>query len=289
MLLTYFRNPSPALAPFVRFYVERQVQLGSAVVVHPVAARTCPMLGFYFRDRINVSEGPQQVRISSRAVLVGLQTHRRLEMLLTGNLHSFYIMFCPGGLHRLFSLPMDEITDRDYDAHSVLGHLVPRLEERLEECGSVDERVHIMEKSLLNNALNIGGIDSIYASAGHMLDSAGRAVLPSLASKAGLSLRQFERRFIKQVGVRPKLFTRMARFEAALERKARFVDQSWTQIAHEFGYHDQMHMIHDFAEFTGGSPSTTLTQLEKVFVESLQSIRRGNVPKAGDANPRLIF
>jgi hypothetical protein len=51
--------------------------------------------------------------------------------------------------------------------------------------------------------------------------------------------------------MRPKLLARIARFEAALEDKARFATKSWTDVAHEFGYYDQMHLVHDFGEFTG--------------------------------------
>ncbi|WP_396272088.1 AraC family transcriptional regulator [Granulicella arctica] len=66
-----------------------------------------------------------------------------------------------------------------------------------------------------------------------------------------------------QLGMRPKLFARIARFEAALEFKAHFDLRLWTSVAHTFGYYDQMHMIRDFAEFTGGTPSETLNQPEK--------------------------
>jgi AraC-like DNA-binding protein len=64
-------------------------------------------------------------------------------------------------------------------------------------------------------------------------------------------------RLMQQVGMRPKLFTRIARFEAALDGKARFVANSWTDVAHQFGYYDQMHMVHDFGGFTGETPTKT--------------------------------
>ena len=102
-------------------------------------------------------------------------------------------------------------------------------------------------------------------------------------------MRQFERRFTQQVGMRPKLFARIARFEAALENKARFGSKSWTEVAHEYGYYDQMHMIHDFAEFTGGTPAETLAQLERVFVEQMRTMRSPDSSKAIDSNSRLIL
>jgi len=38
-------------------------------------------------------------------------------------------------------------------------------------------------------------------------------------------------------------------------RPANNAKQTWTNIAHELGYHDQMHMVHDFKLFSGQSPT----------------------------------
>jgi transcriptional regulator GlxA family with amidase domain len=86
-----------------------------------------------------------------------------------------------------------------------------------------------------------------------------------MADSAGLSLRQFERRFLQQVGMSPKLLARIARFEAALDCMARSQTQTWTEVAHRFGYYDQMHMVHEFAEFTGETPKDTLRNLGSVL------------------------
>jgi hypothetical protein len=52
--------------------------------------------------------------------------------------------------------------------------------------------------------------------------------------------RQFERRFRYEIGIPPKLYARIVRFEAALRRKAAAPATQWTDIAHILGYHDQM-------------------------------------------------
>ncbi len=259
-------------------------------MVHPVPARTCPMLGFYFRDPLTVKDGHSQIhRTSPKTVLVGLQTYRRLEMHLIGNLQSFYIMFRPEGFHRLFSIPMDQITDGDYEAHSVLGSFIPQIQDRLGECKSFDERVWFVDKLLTDRTLQAPRVDGVCSAAKRILQAGGRGAIPLLAEEAGLSLRQFERRFIKQVGVRPKLFARMARFESALEHKARLPSKSWTDIAQEFGYYDQMHMVHDFAEFTGGTPTETLARLESLFVEPLRGSDGNRASAVAENNLQLIL
>ena len=99
-----------------------------------------------------------------------------------------------------------------------------------------------------------------------------------MAGRAGLGLRQFERRFVQQVGVSPKLFARVARFEAALDRMARSPQGLWTEVAHRFGYYDQMHLVHDFSRFTGETPTRTLHHFENAFERQMTAIRSGHAP-----------
>jgi AraC-like DNA-binding protein len=285
-----FFKPARGLEQFVRFYVQREVGIRGAAVVHPVPARAGPLIEFDFGDPIDVFDYKQQaLRKSPMVVIVGPQTYRRVEMRLQGALESFVILFQPDGLHRLFSIPMHELTDRDYEAHAVLGSFIAKIRQRLGNTRSFEERVRLADDLLLRQSVRSSGIDGISAAANQIILAGGRVAIPALAGAAGLSMRQFERRFIQQVGMRPKLFTRIARFEAALETKARSAAKSWTDIAHEFGYYDQMHMVHDFGEFTGKTPSETLIQLETVFVEQIKTMRSGAPSANGIGGSRLIL
>jgi len=290
MIRGQFSGPSPGLEQFVRFYAQREALIRGSVVVHPVPARPTPMIVFDFDDPTDVFLYEQRALLKSPlAVVVGPQTYRRLEMQLRGALDTFVINFQPDGMHRLFSIPMHELTDLDVEAHSVLGSFITKLGERLGNSRSFAERVRIVEQALLPRARALNGLDGVSAAANWIILSGGRASIPALAARAGLGVRQFERKFIQQVGMRPKLFARIARFEAALENKARLGSKSWTDVAHEFGYYDQMHMVHDFAEFTGGTPTETLAQLETVFVEQIRAIRSHGLSKAVHTNSRLIL
>ena len=84
----------------------------------------------------------------------------------------------------------------------------------------------------------------------------------AMATDSGLSPRQFERRFLAQVGVPPKLYARIIRFNAALDHKLRCPSRAWSRIANDHDYYDQMHLVHDCRAFTGESPSRFLAQLD---------------------------
>jgi AraC-like DNA-binding protein len=285
-----FHRPTPGLEQFVRFYVQREVQIRGPAVVHPVPARAAPVIEFDFGDRINVLDYKQLAhRKSPTVVVVGPQTYRRVEMQLLGALESFVIMFQPDGLHRLFSIPMHELTDKDYEGHSVLGAFISRLQTRLAGCTSLEERARCVDGFLLRRAIDSRSYDGISVAASRIVLGGGRVEIAALADRTGLSMRQFERRFIQQVGMRPKLFARIARFEASLDTKARSATKSWTDVAHEFGYYDQMHMVHDFAAFTDKTPTEALIQLETVFVQQIKTLRSGALSAKATGCPRLIL
>jgi AraC-like DNA-binding protein len=255
-----------------------------------VPARAAAMIEFDFGDPIHALDyGQGTYRKSPMVIVVGPQTYRRVELQLQGALESFVLMFQPDGFHRLFSIPMHELTDRDYEAHSVLGGFIADVRQRMGSERSFAERVRLVDELLLRQSLRSPSFDGISAAAHRIIQVGGRVGLAALASSAGLGVRQFERRFIQQVGMRPKLFARIARFEAALEGKARSVTRSWTEVAHEFGYYDQMHMVHDFGEFTGQTPTETLAHFETVFREQITAMRSGMPSTTANGDSRLIL
>jgi AraC-like DNA-binding protein len=85
-----------------------------------------------------------------------------------------------------------------------------------------------------------------------------------MASDSGLSPRQFERRFLAQVGVPPKLYARIIRFNAVLDHKLRWPSRAWSYIANHHDFYDQMHLVHECRAFTGESPLRFLAHLKGV-------------------------
>jgi AraC-like DNA-binding protein len=88
-----------------------------------------------------------------------------------------------------------------------------------------------------------------------MLDPGNNFALEQWAELACLSLRQFERNFTSRVGISPKLFIRIVRFEYAMKIKNCCVDKTWSEIALEAGYTDSSHLLKEFKEFAEFPPS----------------------------------
>jgi AraC-like DNA-binding protein len=285
-----FLKPAPCLKTFVRFYVQREIRIQGAAVLHPVPARAAPIIEFMFGDPVTVQYIKQpSTKQSPTTVVVGPQTHRRLDLHLQGTSETFVILFQPDGLNRLFSVSMHDLTDQDYEAHAVLGSFISRIRQRLGGCKSFADRARLVDELLSRRALASSQYDAISAAASQVIRHGGRVAISKLADCAGMSMRQFQRRFNQRVGMRPKLFARIARFEAVLGMKARSVTKSWADVAHEFGYHDQIHMIHDFGEFADETPTKTQIQLETVFMEHIRAIRAGNPSASPVSDARFIL
>ena len=283
-------RPAPGLEKVVRFYVQRVMKISGPPMLQPVTARAMPLMLFSLGDSYKALLNRQHfLKESNTVTLVGPQTYRRVDLQLQGAYEDFGIFFQPDGVYRLFSIPMCELIDQDYEAHAVLGAFISQVHQRLGECESFEERVALIDDLLLQRARASRDYDGISAAAHRMLVGGGRVAIAALADRAGLSMRQFERKFIERVGMRPKLFARIARFEAALNGKARFAARSWTDVAHQCGYYDQMHMVHDFGEFTGGTPKETLVHLESVFGERLVRLRSAENADGSDGSSWVFF
>jgi len=76
-----------------------------------------------------------------------------------------------------------------------------------------------------------------------------------VAGVLGLSRRRFIELFTEDVGMTPKRYSMVRRFQRALAMATQSQSATWSQIAHECGYFDQSHLCRDWAEFTGMSPA----------------------------------
>jgi AraC-like DNA-binding protein len=146
-----------------------------------------------------------------------------------------------------------------------MGSGASELQQRLGDARSFQERVQIADRFIASHSLSRSRPDSIELAANEIMRNHGRSRIDFLAHQTGLSIRKFQRMFRERVGVAPKPYSRIVRFEAALRAKAASPHASWMTIAHEFGYHDQMHLIHDFRQFSGDTPSGLLGQTGLVF------------------------
>ena len=196
--------------------------------------------------------------------MVGPQTYARAGLSVCGSIDNFTVHFQPSGFNRLFGISMTELTDATYDAYAVIGPKIPSLEHELGDIPGFAERIQLIEERLVYMLRGDRVPDPVGIAANSLFASNGVHRVSAMAKLSGLSPRQFERRFLAQVGVPPKLYARIIRFNAALDHKLRSPDHEWGRIANDYDFYDQMHLVHDCRAFTGESPARFLAHIEGV-------------------------
>lgn len=257
--------PCAALRPYVWAYGMTTGQVGSVPLSIPLPARPKQLLTFAFGDAYRVKPlRSDRSHASPRVAVVGPQTHARADLLVSGRIDNFTIHFQPSGFHRLFGISMTALTDLAYEAHAVIGPELPTIEQELGNTLGFTERVEIIDKRLIRMLGCHSSLDSVAIAANNLFASDGISRVSVMANDSGLSKRQFERRFLAQVGVPPKLYARIIRFNAALDHKLRWPSHPWSRIANDNDFYDQMHFVRDCRAFTGESPSQFLLHLAGV-------------------------
>ncbi len=254
-------TPCRQLREYVRAFAQREIGYATEDIVQPAPASLETILQFDFCNSTVIEYADGANESASRISLVGPNTKRRAWIRLRGKIESFGIFFQPLGPSELLRIPVRLLVNRSYAAQDVLGSDVWQLWESMFETASFEERVRLAEKYLLRRAENVARRTSISNSALSILQHQGVTRVGELAKDADIGVRQFERRFLDEIGMAPKLFSRITRFQTALDDKLTSPDRSWLTIAHGCGYHDQMHMIRDFQSLGSDTPGSLLLQL----------------------------
>lgn len=250
--------PSPAFREYVRHFELRELVVKGRVGIRPLPARSAQLLIFHLADHSGsqlFDHRSGKTLMTPPAGVMGPQTFRAVDALWKGNFRDFVVSFQPSGFHRLFSLSMTELTDRVYEASELMGGEVCLLHERLYQSASLNEMARLTESFLLKRLATVQPFHAVQLASTGILDHHGRVRLDDLVQKAGLSQRQFERKFIEQVGMGPKLYCRVSRLNNAIRLKEERPDHTWTDITYLAGYFDQMHLIKDFKLLAGATPS----------------------------------
>jgi AraC-like DNA-binding protein len=246
------RQPSPALAPYVEalWYCEgyaaphrkeRVLPSGRFQLVIELADVIADAL-----DRI------------SPALVVGMQS--QYGVIDTAGLQSVIgAVFRPGGALAFFDLHAEEFYNRSVPLDLVWGTWASRLRERLQEAVSPDQKLDVLDAGLRRRVQSRHGL---HAAVRHALGEFGRAPhiqkVLDVAREAGVSRRYFAQLFREQVGLTPKMYCRVRRFQQVLGRIASGAPVDWADVALACGYSDQAHLSHEFRDFSGISPGAYL-------------------------------
>jgi AraC-like DNA-binding protein len=166
------------------------------------------------------------------------------------------VHFRPGGAVALLGRMAGELTNAHIDLEAIWGTAAGELRDQLCTLSEPRARFRLLEEALIARLADSprrhsavrGGLDLL-------VRSHGRTRIRDVAKAMDLSQRRFITLFTTEVGLTPKLFARVQRFQRVTTLARQASGPDWAALAVECGYFDQSHLIRDFLAFSHMSPA----------------------------------
>jgi AraC-like DNA-binding protein len=251
------RTPAPVLRPFVKTFWasdgaadprtprtdrERVLPTGDA---HLVIRLSEHPLRVY--DGIDDREG----RRVGLAVVGGARARHYVRD-VSEPVRSVGAALRPGAATLLFGVSAAELAERHTPLEDLWGASSADARVRLLEVGAIDRQLALFEALLAARLRRVRGLHPAVAIALRELVAGGE--VRTVVERSGYSHRRFIEHFHAAVGLTPKRYSRVLRFQRALARVAGRSAPSWVDVALGAGYADQPHFQRDFREFSGLTP-----------------------------------
>ncbi|MGH9930708.1 MAG: AraC family transcriptional regulator [Pyrinomonadaceae bacterium] len=248
-------HPIPPLARFVECYWTLESD-ASAAAVQPerLLPDGCVELILNFGEHFREHKDDGQKERQPRHLLVGQMT-RPILIAPTGSVQLLGVRFHPGGTFPFFRVPMHELTNQVTELAALTSEFQRELIRCVEGAPCLLLKVAAVERLLAERVRHCKHDSWLVDLATRIVQRGGQASVDQLATNAGISSRQLERRFLTEVGISPKLLCRILRFQQIFRAFDRN-DESWAAVAADCGYYDQAHLIRDFREFARQTPAT---------------------------------
>ncbi len=208
---------------------------------------------FHYRSPYRINLGGRWEEQSLSLLAGQIRKHFFLEN--TGASGIIGIKVKPTALTHLFGLTMHQFTDRVVDIHSVPELQSLLIQEQLRVAADHEKRIALLD-DLFKKILTEKKYTPAAADQAIELIFSNHGMIPvsDITHQIGMGERQLENFFKKYVGLSPKFFMRIIRFNYIF-KLVQENNQSWSGLAYEASYFDQSHFIRNFRDFSGENPT----------------------------------
>ena len=246
--------PIPSLSHLVRHFLILESP-GEGTTIHRLIPDGNP--GIVFNYGVSFADFPT-------SFLYG-QITRPHPIVSTGAIGVFIAVLHPWALRLVTRLPAYTLTDSVLPLRQVWGNDAGVLEGQLFNAGSDQQRLDLVQRFLLQRDTELPDPEILYSL--DRLTEQGIDI-EGLAAELSIRRRTLERLFQTSIGIPPKQFAGIVRTQHFL--KALHQTESLTQLAYEFGYYDQSHLIRDFKAKTGITPGKYFAARETLALNFIQ-------------------
>jgi AraC-like DNA-binding protein len=166
------------------------------------------------------------------------------------------VHFKPGGAAAFFAGALPDLRNRTVLLEEVWGPSAAALRQELQDTAGLHARLLRLEAYLLARLKHAASPDAVAFAALHAFaQEPTRAAIEPVQRASGLGPAQFIARFEQAVGLTPKRYARVLRFNSLIEGLALKPASDWAQVAADAGYADQSHLIREFKRLAGITPT----------------------------------
>lgn len=162
----------------------------------------------------------------------------------------------PGGSLPFFKPPAGALSGGHVSLDALWGREAALVRERVLEAKTPEAKLRafeaVLRSRLTSAAPRDGAVDLALAA---FADPEGGSTVGDVMGRLGMSPKRFIQTFTEKVGLTPKRYCRVLRFQQAISAIERGAVVSWADVALACGYYDQAHFIHDFRAFAALTPT----------------------------------
>lgn len=252
-----FYKPCKLLQPYVRYYwVFKSNQLLNTLTF-PIG---CPQIIFHKQTPLYIPE----LNATQDKLTISGQVNFSSHLYADGNIEMIVVVFHPHAMSLFLNIPISLFYNQEVSGYSIENKSLNELAKRVLGCEDNAICVNNIEEWLLSQIANSS------SNAAYRIERIGAALrqifvspqipVTEMSSIACLSKKQFERLFNSFVGINPKEYARIVRFQKALAQIQYQSGKNFNQaqIAYASGYADQSHFIREFKKFSGYTPMSLL-------------------------------
>ncbi len=251
--------PCSVLSPFVRYYWVLESREQFNVLTFPTG---CPQMIFHRRSPLFI---PELSSRQNRFTISG-QVNFPAHLASVGDTEMIVAVFYPHTIGMFVGARPSEFYNSEVSGFDIGNKSLNELSARIFDCDSADQCIGMIERWLLSRLNHCDGVLNLKrigkAVASLMRDPSLQ--VNELAGIANLGYKQFGRVFNSHVGMMPKEYARIVRFQKSMWL---LQNQStdYAGIAYLCGYSDQSHFIRDFRQFSGTTPGQIVNPYSDLF------------------------
>jgi AraC-like DNA-binding protein len=252
----------PPLSDVVKHFYALQTPNQDETQIAHLSPNYEMMLLFNFGKPFHISFAGDAIEddlIIGKVALLG-PLRKMLNYEVPGGTDFIATIFNLDGFYRLFQIPMDNL---DSEKIHPVDEKYQHLWDTLQGISALTDRIQILSDYILSvmQAPDEASLP-LHNGASYFNDPLIQPA-KAIAADADLSERTIQTRFKKYVGYSPKEMLRFLRFKQVINsiEQNPHPEIDWFDLIHDFGYHDQSHLIKDFQHFLGTSPQAFIKQI----------------------------